>query len=118
MSRSNRFLCSLLIIPFMAIMVYGCNRRTPDGLTSNTVAVTGAVPVIDIPIKPSLESLDPDELVEYAKLPLTARNKLQSNDKKLKMYSAQLLVGIEDYNVYAAVRNKTSLTEVGVKGQK
>lgn len=81
----------------------------------NTVAVIGRVPIIDTPDKPVLESLDPDELAEYNKLPESARAKLQANDRKLKVYAAQLRVGIDDYNVYAAVRNKTSDESVGVK---
>lgn len=93
----------------------GC-AKSPGSPTSNTVAITGAVPVIDLPVKPVLESLDPDELADYSKLSLAIRTKLQMNDKKLKVYAAQMQVGIEDYNTYAAVRNQQSKTDVGVKG--
>lgn len=116
MNNAHRFFFCLIVVP--CLVLGGCAHRTGDGLTTNTVPVTGTVPVIDIPAKPVLESLDPDELAEYAKLPLSARLKLQGNDKKLKVYAAQLQVGIEDYNTYAAVRNKTSLAEVGAKGSK
>lgn len=105
-----------------AVVVIGClvGGCTKPGIgpTTNTIAVTGRVPVIDVPIKPTLDVMDADELAAYEKLPATLQKKLQSNDKKLKSYAAQLLVGIEDYNTYAAIRNKTSEDSVGVKGAK
>lgn len=107
----------MILFGLFGLALAGCKK--PLGLpTSNTVAVTGAVPVIDLPARPSLESLDPDELTEYNKLSLTARMKLQGNDKKLKTYAAELQVAIEDYNTYAAVRNEKSKMDVGVKGTK
>ncbi len=116
MRNSVRFFFCMIVVPLLVCGGVACNR--PLGPSTATVAVTGKVPVIDVPTRPVLVSLDPDELTEYLKLPETVRKKLQSNDKALKMYAAQLLVGVEDYNVYAAVRNKTSEEAVGVKGSK
>ena len=116
MNKPNKI--SLVVALSMALMPFlgqGCVRKQGIGSTGGTVAITGIVPVIDMPSKPVLESLDSDELVAYNALPESARKKLQGNDKKLKMYAAQLQVAIEDYNTYAAVRNKTSNDAVGVK---
>ncbi len=103
-----RLLCISILVS-----ASGCVHITAP--STNTIAVTGRVPVIDMPVKPVLDSLDPDELAAYSSLPESARKKLQGNDKKLKVFAAQMQVAIEDYNTYAAVRNKTSEDAVGVK---
>lgn len=105
---------TIILASCAAVLTVGCDK--PSGLGSGTtVAVTGKTPVIDMPEKPVLESLDPEELAAYKTLPESARKKLQNNDKKLKVYAAQLQVAIEDYNTYAAVRNKISEDAVGVR---
>ncbi len=115
MRNYHRFFFCFVIVP----VLFFSGACSKPGQSSNTVAVVGRVPVIDLPVKPTLESLDADELIEYAKLPVEVRRKLQLNDKKLKTYAEQLRVGIEDYNTYAAVRNKASEDAVGViKGSK
>lgn len=117
MRNGSRFFLTFVALPALLFCCFSCTKPLGIGPTSNTIAVVGKVPVIDLPTRPVLESLDPDELVEYNKLSETVRKKLQGNDKKLKLYAAQLQVGIEDYNTYAAVRNKTSDESVGVKGK-
>ncbi len=102
-----------LICISVLISASGCAHLTAP--STNTIAVTGKIPKIEMPLKPALESLDPDELTAYNILPESVRKKLQGNDKKLKVFSAQMQVAIEDYNTYAAVRNKTSEDAVGVK---
>ncbi len=87
-------------------------------LPTNTVAVIGRVPLISVPEKPLMLAMDADELVAYNALPESLRLKLQGNDKKLKTWALQLLVGIEDYNQYAEIRNQQSDASVGVKGNK
>ncbi len=112
----TKILLNVVIAIIFSVCVVSCAR--PGSPSSNTVAVVGRVPVIGIPEKPVLESLEESELVEYAKLPESIRRKLQGNDKKLKMYALQLKVSIEEYNDYAAVRNQASNASVGVKGDK
>ncbi len=110
MKNFFRVSCVCMLILFFPV---GCAHLTAP--STSTIAVTGRVPVIDMPVKPVLDSLDPDELAAYSSLPESVRKKLQGNDKKLKMFAAQMQVGIEDYYLYAAVRNKTSEDAVGVK---
>lgn len=88
------------------------------GVSQNTVAVIGRVPILAVPEKPVMELLDSEELIAYNALPESLRKKLQSNDKKLKTWALQLLVGIEGYNQYAEIRNQQSDASVGVKGTK
>ncbi len=110
----------LLVTCLAAVLgsLWSCAKPLGSFTGTNTIAVVGKVPTIEIPTKPILESLDSDELIAYNALPEKLRLKLQANDKKLKTYANQLLVGIEDYNNYAAVRNQQSDTSVGVKGVK
>lgn len=112
----RKFFCAVAFVVTMAGLV-ACSKPL-DGINVTTVAVTGHVPVLDLPARPKLESLDSDELLAYNKLPESARLKLQGNDKKLKTFAAELQVAIEDYNVCASVRNKKSEDSVGVKGTK
>lgn len=109
----------LSVVAFVVVMagLFSCSKPL-DGINVTTVAVTGHVPVLDLPARPKLESLDSDELIAYNKLPESARLKLQGNDKKLKTFAAELQVAIEDYNTYAGVRNRKSGDSVGVKGAK
>ncbi len=110
----KRLLIVLCLAPIFAMLV-SCAR---PGLTQNTVAIVGRVPVIDMSVKPQLENMDADELVAYNSLPESLRKKLQSNDRKLKVYAEQMSIAILDYNAYAAARNKTSDEAVGIKGAK
>lgn len=113
----RKFLC---VAAFVVVMtgLFSCAKAPLDGINVITVAVTGHVPVLDLPARPQLETLDQDELLAYKQLPESVRLKLQGNDKKLKTYAAELQVAIEDYNLYATVRNKKSEDAVGVKGIK
>jgi hypothetical protein len=102
----------------VGLLLTSCAKPSGQVSSTNTVPVVGQVPTIPLPEKPVLQGLEESELVEYNKLSDGLKQKLVSNDKKLKTYALQLVVSIEDFNDYAAVRNAKSNASLNVKGSK
>lgn len=92
-------ICLLLILGLA-----GCDvqyRRDP-------VPVIQKVPSIEVPIRPVLEKMTPDELVEYEKIPATIRAKIEGNSVKMMIYSDQAIASIREYNIFAKFNNQRS----------
>lgn len=83
------------------VLLLGCKEKT-------TVVVNGKVPTLEAAEKPQLEKLTPQEVQSYLSIEETARRKLESNDKKLKIYGEQNAAVIQEYNAFAKHRNASS----------
>ncbi len=89
----------LKLVPIFLILLSGCS------VVSHTVSVQSTVPVLNVPARPTLDTLDANELTAFRALPDTAQKKLVGNDVKLKSYAEQMNVTLEVYNNYAKSHN-------------
>lgn len=95
------------------LLLPGC--AASNVLSQDSVPVYSHAPKIQEPEKPVLEKLTPDDLVEYEKIPITIRAKIEGNNTKLQTWAAQLDAGISQYNSWALVNNGLSDESVGLK---
>ncbi len=72
---------------------------------TDVVAVTSVEPVLQVPPKPQMELMTPDEIAEYDKLSSGLRAKLERNNQKLKEFAMELKVTIDIYNASARNHN-------------
>ena len=96
----------------LVLVLAGCSK---DYVDRNTVPVESKVPYLDVPARPKLANLTPEELTAYGALPETVRAKLQANDKALKQYAEELAVAVFEYNAFAKLQNRKSDMWMGVK---
>lgn len=93
----------LVISTVLLLALPGCfeKREAPT-------PVVQQVPEIQMPQRPALDKMTPDELAEYRKLPAPVQAKLEGNNEKLQMYARQLEVSVIEYNGYARYTNQKS----------
>jgi len=98
----------LLLIPCV-LLLSGC------AFSQRVTPVHDRKPVLQMPARPQLEKMTPEEMVEYAKMPEASRKKLEGNNQKLQVYAAQMEVTIIEYNGYAKLSNQESNEWLGIK---
>lgn len=96
----------------LALLLSGC---TGDFVERRTTPVLGDVPQLDVPPRPTMDKLTPEELANYLTLKPDVRAKLESNDKKLKMYAEQLETAVVEYNGFVRYRKKANDQWLGIK---
>ena len=104
--------CSLLALALCCVLS-GCST-----LDRRTVPVVTQAPLVELPERPELESMTPEELGCYKVLPATLREKLERNDKVLKVYAEKLKITVIEYNGWAKYNNQKSNEWGGIKETK
>jgi hypothetical protein len=111
--RSGLMTWRLIVALALCCTLSGCSM-----LDRRTVPVVTKAPTLEIIEKPQLESMTPEELTVYRVLPSTLREKLESNDRKLKTYAAKLEISVIEYNGWARLNNGKGNEWGGVKTEK
>jgi uncharacterized protein YceK len=101
--------CSILALALCCVLS-GCST-----LDRRTVPVVTQAPLVELPERPELVSMTTEELACYKVLPASLREKLESNDKALKVYAEKLKIAMIEYNGWAKYNNAKSNDWGGVK---